>query len=134
MNKLATFLFVIALCLTSLYAQRAHSQGPEPLYFEVSLSHFGGGELRQQVEVRQDSTFRVTTLVEKVRWTVSGKVGALNDGTIPVELTVKYYVDEKQNETFRAGPRRLHLDKEGQGFGAVHGVQIQPSIWTKPRD
>ena len=134
MNKLTTFLFVVAVCLTSVAPQRAQSEEPQTLHFEVSLSHFGGGELRQQVEVHQDSTFSVTTFVKKVRWTVSGKVGALHDGVVPVELTVKYYLSEKNNETMGPGPVKLHLDKEGQSFGAVHGVLIEPSIWTKQRD
>ncbi len=134
MNKLTTLLFVVALCPMSLDAQRADGKDPQALYFDISLLHTLTGEkLRQQVSVQQDSTFSVTTFVEKVRWTVSGKVGALHDGVVPVDLTVKYYISEKQNETMTA-QRKLHLDKEGQGFGAVHGVSIEPSIWTKPRD
>jgi hypothetical protein len=134
MNKLAAFLFVVALCLTLFDAQGADSKDTQFLYVEVSLFHtLGGKKLRQQVAVKQDSTFTVITFVEKVRWTLSGKVGALHDGVVPVDLTVKHYVSETQNETMTA-PLKLHLDKEGQGFGAIHGVAVQPSIWTKPRD
>lgn len=134
MNKLPTSLFVVALCVMSWDGQSAEGKDPPSLYFEVSLLHTLGGEkLRQQVAVQQDSTFSVTTFVDKVRWTVSGKVGALHEGIVPVDLTVSYFVSETQNEKM-AGPMKLRLDKEGQGFGAVHGVSIQPSIWTKLRD
>jgi len=110
------------------------ASGGHPLYFVVSLMHTLSGEkLKQQVEVEQDSSFTVVTIVGRVRWTVSGKVGTLRDGEVPVDLTVKYYVSEKQNET-QTGVRQLPIDKEGPSGGAIHGVQIASSIWTKPRE
>jgi hypothetical protein len=107
---------------------------PQPLYLELSFGHTNHkGTLKQQIAVEPESSFNIVTNVDAVRWTLSGRLGALHEGVIPLTVSVRHYFSDRQNSTLTT-TQRLHLDQEGQGGGVSGGPHISPSVWTELRE
>ena len=129
MKRIFVFVIVLTFALISLAASNTNVK-KDTLALEVFSWHTLTGEkIKHTIEVSEDSEFSISsTINKKTKWNISGTVGHIVDGAIPINLHVEWERTDAGGSEKSDSKHVVKIGEKAAGSGTVHGVCIMLSV------